>query len=250
MREVLQQGLREWKKLSADERKPGAVKVENLGKTDTRYTRTPPPDGLIVNVFTRILDQDSKGALCKGSCKVPGGDAAARDHLWLTREEWQGLFAKDARKGDRRPAPAWLTDRILLYHLVDNTRGEPSFWTKDQVRKQDLTLTVEEAGAKVVRLRLEGTALLATAADPSKAVRGFDARLRGVIEWDPVKKVVERFDLVVLGEHWGEGTYTGNARPGRKPLGVVFELCRGRGAADLVPPQAARGLVEYLGGGR
>src|SRR5258707_6422318 len=43
MRDVLKQGLREWNKLPQSRRKPGAVKVENLDKTDAAYTRNPPP---------------------------------------------------------------------------------------------------------------------------------------------------------------------------------------------------------------
>src|SRR5947209_13762832 len=42
MKETLRRGLAEWKRLPASERTPGAVKVEDSGKTDARYTRTPP----------------------------------------------------------------------------------------------------------------------------------------------------------------------------------------------------------------
>src|SRR5687767_15904794 len=55
MRETLKQGLREWQKLPAERRKPDAVKVEDLTKADPQYSRKPPPGGLIVNVYTRIL---------------------------------------------------------------------------------------------------------------------------------------------------------------------------------------------------
>src|SRR5262245_33817025 len=34
MRSVLQQALKEWRKLPAEQRKPGAVKVDDLGKPD------------------------------------------------------------------------------------------------------------------------------------------------------------------------------------------------------------------------
>src|SRR5262249_14931810 len=54
MRDVLKQGLREWQKLPADRRKAGAVKVDDPDKTDPIYSRTPPPGGLIVTVYTRI----------------------------------------------------------------------------------------------------------------------------------------------------------------------------------------------------
>src|SRR4029079_5190987 len=55
MRETLQRGLAEWKKLPTARRKPGAIQVSDLGKVDPHYVRTPPANGLIVNVCTRIL---------------------------------------------------------------------------------------------------------------------------------------------------------------------------------------------------
>ncbi len=116
------------------------------------------------------------------------------------------------------------------------------------MRSRKLTLTVVEA-TSVVRLRLEGSALLATKADPKEAERGYDVSLLGSIDYDRGKKAIVRFDLVALGDHWGESRLTRGARPGRTPLGVAFELARGDQAADRVPPQAARNFQEYLGRG-
>src|SRR5215469_15211593 len=87
MREVLRQGLEKWRGLPASERRPGAYKYGDPEKVDARYVRTPPTRGLIVNVYTRILDRDDQDRLCRGACAFTGGDQAARDHLWLTRAE-------------------------------------------------------------------------------------------------------------------------------------------------------------------
>ena len=249
MRDVLRQGLREWQKLPAERRQPGAVRVDELDKTDPIYSRTPPPGGLIVNVSTRILDRD-KGGWCRGTCERLGGDKAARDHLWLTAAEWQALVPADPKKGARSPLPPAVAERMLRFHLIDNTRGEPPMWRREDIRSQELTLAVEEVTPAVVRLRLDGSVLLATRADAAKADRGFDARLLGYIQYDRAKKMIDRFDVVAVGDHWGEGRYTGGARPSRQPLGVAFELATGKSAADRVPPQAAREIDAYLGRGR
>ena len=249
MRETLRLGLREWKKLPEERRKPGAVKVDDLDKSDPRYTRTPPPGGLIVNVYTRILDRD-KGELCKGTCKTLGGDKAARDHLWLTESEWKAMVPAEPKKGDWSSLSAKVIERILRFHLTDNTRGEPPMWRREDIRSQELTLTVEEVSPATIRLKLEGSALLATNADVAKAERGFDVRLLGTLQYDRTKKSIERFSVVAVGDHWGQGSFTGGARPGRQPLGVAFELASGKSAADLVPPQAAREIDAYLGRGR
>jgi hypothetical protein len=74
-----------------------------------------------------------------------------------------------------------------------------------------------------------------------------DVRLLGHIGIDRATRMIDRFDVVAVGDHWGQGTFTGGARPGRQPLGIAFELAGGKSAADLVPPQAAREINEYLG---
>src|SRR5438552_14377686 len=56
MREVFKQGLAKWDRLPAERRRPGAVKVGEPGRADARYSRTPPPGGLILTAYTRILD--------------------------------------------------------------------------------------------------------------------------------------------------------------------------------------------------
>jgi hypothetical protein len=250
MRDVLRRALEEWKKLPAEERGPGAVKVADADKIDPHYTRTPPEGGLVLNVYTRILARDGKDGWTKGTCERPGGDQAARDHLWLTRAEWQSLIPDKATRGDEFPVPAAVASRLVRFHLIDNTRGEPPMWTREQVRILKLTLTVEEADEKRLLLRLRGAVLLATAADANKADRGFDAQLSGQVGYDRAKKAIDRFDVVALGDYWGDSEFTRGARPGKQPLGVVFDLTSGEKAADRVPPQGARDIQNYLGTGR
>lgn len=246
MRDVLRQGLREWRRLPEDRRSPGAVKVGEPGKRDPNYVRSPPPGGLVINVFTRILDRESDG-YCRGTCRTKGGEAAARDHLWLTEAEWKALIPASPMLGDKQPVPPAVAERILRFHLIDNTRGEPPLWQRTEIRTQELTLTVEQVTATAMRFRLDGTAVLANRADVAKAERGFDARLVGWIGYDREKKIIDRFDIVAVGDHWGEGTYTRQARPGRMPLGVAFELADGKSAGAAVPPQGAREIRNYFG---
>jgi hypothetical protein len=247
MREVLKDALAKWRKLPESERRPGAVTVPELARTDSRYTRTPPPGGLIVNVFTRLLDRDANGELCDADCKGNRGDEAARDHLWLTESEWRSLAPARAKRGDQFPLADKIAERICRFHLIDNTRGEPPLWGREEVRSRKFTITVEEASSAGIRVRLDGAAVIATHADASKADRGYDVRLMGYIHFDTANDALDRFELVAVGDHWGDGTYTRGARPGRTPLGVAFELASGKSPSDRVPPQAAREIAEYFG---
>jgi hypothetical protein len=246
MRDVLKKALADWKKLPAAQRKPGAVVVGEPAKIDANYTRTPPKGGLIVNVYTRILDKDAKGDFCHGTCAFTGGNQSAHDHLWLTAEDIAALVSASAKKGDVVPLPPQFINRLLRYHMVDNTRGEASFWQLKEVRKQSFKLSVVEVAGQTITLRLEGTALLATDADVKKAERGFDVSVLGTLRYHREKKAFDRFDMVALGDHWGAGTFTQGARPGRMPLGIAFELAQPGNGADLVPPQGARDWREYL----
>jgi hypothetical protein len=106
---------------------------------------------------------------------------------------------------------------------------------------------VEESTTDSIKLRLDGNVLMATNADATKADRGFDVRLRGHLRFNLAKSACEQFDVVAVGDHWGEATYTRQARPGRAPLGIAFELAKGDSAADRVPPQAAREIGAYFG---
>ncbi len=246
MREVLADGLKKWNRLPDELRRPGAVKVPDLDKTDAGYTRKPPAGGLIVNVHARALERADAGSLGDAACKVGDGDEASRDHLWLTAEECKSLLPAGAKVGDTFPMPAGIAVRIARFHLIDNTRGEPPMWERSDVRKLELNLTVERIEGDKAGLRLEGPVLLASAADVVRADRGYDASLLGQIRLDRGTGLVERFDVVALGEHWGEGRFTGGARPGRTPLGNALELATPDKAADLVPPQAARESGAYF----
>src|SRR5438093_9966376 len=82
MRAFLFAALKAWNNTPADQRVKGSVKVPELGKVDARFAPTLPKGALIVNVYARILDR-ADDFFCHGSCKFPGGQRAAQDHLWI-----------------------------------------------------------------------------------------------------------------------------------------------------------------------
>jgi hypothetical protein len=57
---------------------------------------------------------------------------------------------------------------------------------------------------------------------------------------------VTRFDVVVLGEFWGQGTYTPGAPKGRFPLAIAFTLAQPSDALYNLVPDAVRGNADYL----
>ena len=203
-------------KLKPDELKRNAKPLET-GKLDARYNPKPPEGGFVVRVRAKILDgYEESGSQWRKILQ----NAVSRDNLWVSKSEHEALV--------RGELPESLQRRIVRFHLIDNTRGEPSMWRDDEVRKLEMTLADG---------RLTGKVRLATASGD----RGYEAEFLGNAEIR--KNRVAKFDVVALGQFWGEGRYTRGAPKGKFPLAVSFTLADGTDAADHVPPQGSRGWV-------
>ncbi|MFO0935002.1 MAG: hypothetical protein U0798_00620 [Gemmataceae bacterium] len=246
-REQMKQALNRFKALPADRRSPGAVEVGDPGPLDRDYTRTPPSGGLIVLTHGRILEK--KGIeLEKGTCDFTGGDKASRDFLWLRADEIKAMRPAKQEVGFSYPMPRIVATRIARFHLIDNTRGEPDFWKADEIRKNDMTLTVLDANPNRVELSLTGNVLISDRADLSQSQRGYECTLVGRLTYDTKANTFTRFDVAALGDHWGASTFTKKGvRPGRTLLGMAFSLPAKERASDRVAPQAARELENYWG---
>jgi hypothetical protein len=249
MLDAFKRALAAWDKLPEADRKPAGTAVSESLKRDNRFVRTPPAGGLVVSAYVRILDRDGKSWKDTVERVRVGGveivPQAQHDHLWLNETEWRALVLAP-EVGRKMKVPDPIAYRIFRFHLVDGTRGEPPMWKRDEVRSGELTLTVEAADTATIKMRLEGSVLISTGADPATSARGYDASLLGTLVYNRSRSAFEKFDIVAIGDHWGEGTYTKGARPGRQPLGVAFELSKGDGPADKVPPQAAREIGAYF----
>ena len=250
MQEVLEQALHRWNELPESITAPGAVAVPELTaeQIDKRYARTPPSNGLIINVYTRVLERDANGVFQKCGDATSGyeGFATAIDHMWLTKADWLALFPPNPAPGTTQDLPSPIAERMIRFHLVDNTRGEPPFWNRSEFRKQSISVSTEKVTRFEISMRISGSIEVRTAEDPSQADRGYSAQLQGVIRFDRAQERITRFDITVIGDHWGQGHFTRGARPGRTPLAVVMQLSPQTGPADLVPPQGMRTVDDYL----
>ena len=195
------------------------------GETDdARYDRAVPVKAAVVDVFTRVLDGAQRPQSDRWQ-KIFGA-ATGRDHLWILGEEVEAL-----RRGE---FPERLLRRIVRFHLVDDTRGEPPLWRADEVRRLR-RLEVDESNLFRAEVEL-------VSADEE---RTYSAQIRGV--WECHEDVLTRFDVAVQGTFEGHGRWTSNAAPsGPFPLGIAFTLADPDRPASQVPPQAARDRGGYL----
>jgi hypothetical protein len=191
------------------------------GTLDSKFHPVPPEGGLVVRVHAKIL----RGyAAPRNEWEKIFQSAIARDNLWITATEREALV--------RGKFSDVLAERIARFHLVDNTRGEPPMWTRDDLKLIRVAL---------VDGRIRGPVELRT---PTGS-RGYLAELAGIVE--VAGGQVTRFDLVAQGDYWGHGPYTSGPPEGKFPLAVSFRLADGSDAADEIPPEGSRFWVDgYL----
>ena len=187
-------------------------------RLDPRYNPSPPDGGLVLRVRAQVLGGYEP---TEDHWRKIFQTALSRDNLWISADEHRALVRGDV--------PLSLQHRIARFHLVDNTRGEPPMWDQEEIRESEM---------KLVDGRLRGSVHLET----GRGDRGYQAKLKGIVE---VKDgVVRRFDMVALGQFWGEGTYTRGAPQGKFPLAISFTLADGSDVADRIPPQGSRGWLQ------
>jgi hypothetical protein len=253
----LDRGLTDWNQLPSSERQPGAVKVPDLPASKSALPK-PPVGGLIARVYIRPFVQDGNGGFVYERLLPSEGrleSEPTRDHLWLTRDEWRSLIPSSLKEGQEFPMPEAIADRIVRYHLNIIPDCVGGWWPPECVRSKKITLRVEKLGQREIRLRLEGSALLAGPAEveESKASYRFKARLTGLLTYDKQTQAFSRLDIVAFGESREEnGNRPRINKEGHRWIGIAFELADPAkplaGQAPLAPPYfLLREGNDYLG---
>jgi hypothetical protein len=257
------QVLAAFQKLPLAERKPGAVQVPDL-KPSERVIPTPPAGGLVLKVHARFLSRTDQGQLrhAKGEDfpllrERPQDMRRWRlylepntEYMWLTRQEWKSLVPAKPVKGEKVAVSPAIGERMARFHLMPrrSMTSEGSALSPRDVKAAKLTLTVEEASADRIRLRLEGFIHTGTDFDPDKATTpngplgfGFATPVHGILDYDRRKRAFVRFDIAAPGEVWGRWGDANRKslpveRPGKAPFGYAFELARGDSPSERIPP--------------
>lgn len=179
-----------------------------------------------LNVHCRYITLDTDGWF-----KLPTGKANASlrskvgsSRLRLSADDCEALVPDDTSRGATSPVAPRLAKRILRYGLVDRSRSDAAPWAAEHIRCYRMSLTVRRRDEHEVQLRLDGQALLATAANPALAERGYAARLLGYVTCSLVDKTLTRFDVVAVGDLWNDGDRHRGVAPGRPLLGVAIQL--------------------------
>lgn len=218
VRRLMQEKLAEFDASDAARKDTAAIKAT---KVDSRYNMSVPDGGLVLRVQAKVLDGYEP---TDNQWESIFQSAISRDNLWVSPSEHQALVSGQI--------PASLQERIARFHLVDNTRGEPPMWRKEDIRNIELQMR-------------DGKVMGVANLENARGDRGYDAQLLGAVRVKDDRVV--RFDMVAKGEFWGTGPYTKGAPKGKFPLAISFTLADGTDIADGLPPQGARGWLRgYL----
>lgn len=224
--DLLKNGLKQFKE--QDKAKNYKTAKIKAGKSDPKKERAIPDGAVVVRVNSKVLGGYERP---RKKSQAIFQDAISRDNLWILKEEKAELIAGNL--------PNKLVQRIIRFHLVDNTRGEPNMWHENEIR--DAKFKLDNRG------RLTGK----FHAETKDGKRGFQGTVFGFVRNDEKlrNKRLVQFDLVARGLHWGSGTYTPGAPEGKYPLAVAFRIAAldGSDVADSVAPQGTKGwLRDYI----
>jgi hypothetical protein len=202
---------------------PKQVEPLDASKADRHANPQPPPGAVVVEVFAKLIEAQWRDTNVARLSMIR--DAIGRDRLWITKAEVQEIL--------RNSMPDSLAERMIRFHLVDNTRGVPSSWRRGDLKEWQVKMTRENG-----RLELEGSVHLEEAED-----RRYDAKLLGTIETKG--EAITRFDLLVRGVHSAKKTHVGELPIGDTNLAVAFALSA-PGESSRVPPLYSYDLGSYL----
>lgn len=225
----------------------------------------PPKGGLVARLYNTALERGGDGRLVRagkvftdcyaGSTGCVEPALTQIDMLWMTEAEARSLLPAEPVVGASIRIPD-LLERRLIVHSVPcaNPVGD----------RAELTVTVTAASAERVQLRLEGwsrqgkpfeetrEAFEKSQEEKKRASNGQATRWLGFLEYDLGKKAFARFEVLGIGDCWGElsnrkyGVGAGKA-PRKWPCGYAFDLA-GESAADrITPPKWVQNAV-YNGG--
>jgi len=206
---------------SLDKFQPGESKPIEAGESDSQYNPKPPAGGLVLRVRAKVMGGYPETT---DKWKMIFQNAISRDNLWVTSEETEALVDGIVSRS--------LMARIAQFHLVDNTRGEPTMWKDSEITSIDLEIKDGQ---------LQGEFSI----EAKNGKRGFTGRLFG--NFETVDGVVKHLEFIAKGNYWGEGQYALGAPKGKFPVAILFSLADGSDVADSIPPQGSRGWVRgYL----
>lgn len=197
----------------------------------------PPPGTAVVKLFTRIRP-------------LPAGAGEwnallGRDFMWVTAEEIREL-GRRAAAGGEFPLPRTLVTRLLVFHLVDNVRGQVWAYQTGALRGPGLTGRVTASKGAVRTIAVSGSFSKRDSHPPQWTDRGHEGTLAGEIELDTAVHRLIRFRAHADCRAWTDATYDPRTPPrGRYPVQTALIEATDPLSARI-PPEPSLAGPHYL----
>jgi hypothetical protein len=197
----------------------------------------PPAGAAVIKLFTRIRP-------------LPAGAGEwntllGRDFMWITAEEIRELRQRSASGGEF-PLPRTLVTRLLVYHLVDNVRGQVWAYQTGALRGPGLTGRVTRSTGANRTLAVSGSFSKRDSHPPQWTDRGHEGTVAGEIEIDIARDRVARFRLFADCRAWSDAVYDPRRPPsGRYPIQTAA-IEATDALSRRIPPEPALAGPHYL----
>lgn len=89
-------------------------------------------------------------------------------HFWIYPEEIQQLLSLSPDAGGKVRLPPGMLARLICGHLVDHQAGDALVWKGEEIRRCDLTATLEQDSMVERRFRLTGLLQMSATANPGQ----------------------------------------------------------------------------------
>lgn len=172
------------------------------------------------------------------------------DMLWLTETEWKGLLPQDLEKGQQLAVSDEVQRRFFSTIGIEYMEGSVNALPP---RDTEMSITVTGIDGGLVTLQLDGHGKMGKEfldTDQTGAnSRGCRIQVLGKLRYDRAKGTFTRFDVVGIGEAWGNKMEYTRREIGIDDYpwmyGIACELVTGDSAIDRIPPY---NLLHYGGG--
>jgi len=184
-------------------RPPGSAPTGSNFVEVCRIPQTP-SDVSVVNVFARIKPLPA-GASSENALM-------GRDYMWIYDDEAKSILQSGQM-------PRTLASRILIYHVIDNVRGQVVPWHSQDVRTCDFSMKKLSANT----FSFHGT-FMKQGSTGFFTDRGHEGTIDGQMTIDPSSSKVTRFRAYSSGVAWGKAPHFRPDVPpaGRYPLVIAM----------------------------
>jgi len=197
----------------------------------------PPTDVSVVRIFTRIRP-------------FPAGQSSqstfvGREHMWIYPDEVRAMLA--ASEDNERPfaMPRTLVARLVLFHIVDNTRGQVMPWRPQDVSKADFTARATHTANGRRTFSFSGD-FAKRGATNFFTDRGHEGHIDGEFDVDIATQKITRLRAYGKAQSWAVASAERPTNPprGRYPL-VIGMIEANDTLAQCAPPEASEAGDYY-----